>query len=231
MKFKISAFLITWIITTAIYAAPDFISILDSMNNKFENLDNYCCTYYAYTANDKDTLEIDFELYFKKPLLIRSVVISKIRKGTIMIYNINEKPDKIYVKTGDFLAGIFQFIFRKYYFDLNDTNILDTRGNGLHQSHWKWWIDEHIRTIKYVEARFIEKQEILGRKTYLYEVVSNNPEKTLSVKKEYIWVDRINYFPIKYEHYNNENKLIRKHKYKKLKFNNPNLKDELFNVK
>ncbi len=209
--------------------APSMSEILQLMTMKFEMLDNYQCRYQTYTARDDQKIEIEFNYYFKKPKFIRCDVVSDELQGSVMIYNQESHPTQIYVKSGSFLTKLFQSIFSKYYFDITDKKVLDLQKHGLHQSDWKWWIDEHIRFLPITESKYIGEETIWDRKTLLYQIISKDPRQTESVKIAYIWVDKENLFPIKYEHYNSKKMLIRKHQYKNLRFNTT-LNDSLFVV-
>ena len=224
-----SFILLFLLVSTSLAQAPSLDEILQMMVKKFELLDNYQCNYQTYTARDDEDLQIEFHYYFKKPKLIRCDVISEELHGSVMIYNQVSHPTQIYVKSGSFFTKLFQSIFSKYYFDIDDKKMLDLQGHGLHQSDWKWWIDEHIRFLPAVESKFIREESVLGRETLLYQILSNDPQQTKSVKMAYIWVDKENLFPIKYEHYNSQKMLIRKHQYKNLRFNTA-ISDSLFIV-
>lgn len=209
---------------------PSLDEILQLMIKKFELLDNYQCNYQTYTARDDQKLQIEFYYYFKKPKLIRCEVVSDELQGSVMIYNQVSHPKQIYIKSGSFFTELFQSIFNKYYFDINDKKVLDLQRHGLHQSDWKWWIDEHIRFLPAVESKFIREESVLDRETLLYQILSNDPQQTKSVKTAYIWVDKENLFPIKFEHYNSQKILIRKHQYKNLRFDTA-MSDSLFIIK
>ncbi len=229
VTFIISFIILFFLVNASFAQAPSLDEILQMMNQKFEMMNNYQCNYQTYTARDDQELYIEFYYYFKKPRLIRCDVLSEEKYGSIMIYNQVTKPTEIYVKSGSFFTKLFQSVFSVYYFDITDNKVLDLQKHGLHHSDWKWWIDEHIRFLPTVETNFIKEETVWDRETLLYKILSNDPELTKSVKLAYIWVDKENLFPIKYEHYNFDNMLIRKHQYKNLKFDAV-ISDSLFLV-
>lgn len=201
--------------------------IFSLMKQKFEDLKDYKCIYESYNSDGSEKQNATYRYFFKKPKLIRMEVLSEKYQGTVMIYNVIKRKDKVKLrlrKSG--IKGFFQRLF-KTYLDLDDKRILDLRGNGIHESDWGWFIEQHLNILNLGKGEFIREEEINGQSTYVYTLILDFPEKTMSIKKEEIWINTETYFPLKFIQYNNSGEIVRQSIFKDVEFD-VDLEDELF---
>lgn len=213
--------------TPAISQADFFTETLVLMKKRFESVNDYHCIYKAYSANDEHSVEVTFRYYYKKPKMIRMETITGKYPGTIMLYDEQVKPDKVKVRVGNPFIAIMQKAIYGDYFKIHDPKVTDLGGFGVLESDWGWLIDIHEKMAAYGTTR-VEKEVLIDGKPVLYYVlISANPEKTLSVAKEELWVDKETYSPVKFIDYDISGKVIRKSVFGNMVINDQ-LKAEFF---
>ena len=216
----------------ALCQAETFYTILNSMKQKFDTIEDYKCIYEYHTSDGKKRLDVTYKYFFKKPKLIRMEVQTGKYAGTVLIYNQPIYQNKVRVKLGKSELPFFipRFLVKKSY-PVNHKWFTDLRGNGIHQSDWGWFIDEHLRIAQLqdnpYEIEYKGEETINGRETVIYMLISNIPEETMSVRKEIFWIDIENYILIKYIQYDSSENVIRKSHYKNIELDN-NFKKEIF---
>jgi outer membrane lipoprotein-sorting protein len=199
--------------------AEPFDNTLKTMQQKFQSLKDYQCVFESYTARDEESREMVFSYFFKKPKMIRMEVLEGTYPGTVMLYNPQVMRDKVRVLVGNPALAVLQKIFFGEYFGLYSKWIIDLRGNGVHESDWGSFIDDHLKLLHLGKSKFIGEKEVNGRTTLFYRLDSHEPIKTMNIKTEEVWIDKKTYFPIKYIHYDASDQVIRRSVYHNLKFN------------
>ena len=193
LQLKLTCFALSlmFILTTpAISQADFFTETLILMQKRFEAVNDYHCIYTAYSANNERSVEVTFRYYYKKPKMIRMETITGKYPGTIMLYDEQVKSDKVKVRVGNRFIAIMQKAVYGDYFKIHDPKVTDLGGFGVLESDWGWLIDIHEKMAAYGTTR-VEKEVIIDGKPVLYYVlISANPEKTLSVAKEELWIDK-----------------------------------------
>ena len=139
--------------------------------------------------------------------------------GSILIYNRQVEPEQVRVIAGSRVAAFFQRMLYGEFVPLNNEWILDLRGNGIHESDWLNFIDEHEKYLRIGSSRFLREEIFDGRKTYVYKLVSNAPDQTMFIKEEDVWIDSQTFFPVKFYQYDSEGRLARKTIITELRFN------------
>jgi len=216
----------------ALCQTETFYTILNSMKQKFDTIEDYKCIYEYHTSDGKKRLDVTYKYFFKKPKLIRMEVQTGKYAGTVLIYNQPIYQNKVRVKLGKRALPFFipRFLVKKSY-PVNHKWFTDLRGNGIHQSDWGWFIDEHLRIAQLkdnpYEIEYKGEETINGREAVIYMLISNIPEETISVRKEILWIDIENYILIKYIQYDSSENVIRKSHYKNIELDN-NFKKEIF---
>jgi outer membrane lipoprotein-sorting protein len=202
------------------------------MKQKFDTIEDYKFIYEYHTSDGKKRLDVTYKYFFKKPKLIRMEVQTGKYAGTVLIYNQPIYQNKVRVKPGKRALPFFipRFLVKKSY-PVNHKWFTDLRGNGIHQSDWGWFIDEHLRIAQLqdnpYEIEYKGEETINGRETVIYMLISNIPEETMSVRKEIFWIDIENYILMKYIQYDSSENVIRKSHYKNIELDN-NFKKEIF---
>lgn len=198
---------------------PSFVYILKEMRNKIEQITDYQCRFRTFSTNGTETREVLLAYYYRTPSQIRMEVLEGPNPGSILIYNRQIQPEQVRVIAGNKFTAFLQRMFYGEFFPLTNKWVLDLRGNGIHESDWQNFIDEHEKYIKIGSSRFIGEETLNGRKTYLFKLVSNNPDETMSIKEEDVWVDAQNYFPVQFFQYDSQGRLARKTTITELRFN------------
>jgi len=190
------------------------------MRERFKQINDYQCTYVSFVVKGNKSEEYTFRYFFKKPKKIRMEVISQKDKGTILIY----RGGQVRVKPGKGLFSHFTFTFHPRH-----KRVCDLRGYGIDQSDWGEFIDYHEPYLKGNSFRIVGKEMVGERETILLEMRSKDPQETRGIAHEKIWVDKELKVPLKYEHYDVNNKLIRSSTYKDIKIN-VGLEENLFKM-
>ncbi|MBU0728940.1 MAG: outer membrane lipoprotein-sorting protein [Proteobacteria bacterium] len=197
------------------FAAPvqcadySFGNILDIMRQRHESIRDYQCIYHSYTARGSKIRDQKFKYYFKKQKLIRMELLTGMYGGAVLIHNPEKHPGKIRVQAGNPLVLMLQKTFLGEYFDLDSEWVTDLRGNGIHESDWGWYIEIHRRLLSSGSGRYVGEKQLNGVSVLFYELFSEDPEKTFSVKREEVWIDPVSYFPVKYIQYDKDGVIIR----------------------
>ena len=221
--------LVFWVLLSSPMAAfGDFYTdTLPQMQAKFDSITDYRCLYKAFSAANGKTTDISFRYYFLKPKQIRMETLTGKYPGTVLLYNPQKKPDKVKVRVGNPVIAVMQRAIYGDYFHHRDRKVTDLGGFGVLESDWGWFIDIHREMAQF--GRTEVKKEVLfeGKPALYYCLVSTNPERTLSVAKEELWIDKATYAPMKFIEYDRHGTVIRKVEYKDMVVD-VGLKGELF---
>lgn len=190
------------------------------MKERFEQIKDYQCTYVSFVAKGDKSEEYTFRYFFKQPKKIRMEVISKKDKGTILVY----QEGKVRVRSGRGPFSHFTFTFHPRH-----KRVCDLRGYGIDQSDWGAYIGYHLPYLKENSLRITGREMVGERETILLEMKSKDPQETRGIAYEKIWVDNKLRMPLKYEHYDINNRLIRSSTYKDIKIN-VGLEENLFEL-
>jgi outer membrane lipoprotein-sorting protein len=196
----------------------DMREIFSQMQKSFQKIDNYECIFENFVRKGDKSRRATYKYYFKKPNKVRLEVISGKCKGACLLYS----GKKVKVKLGSGILSLFT-----YSFSPDHKWVCNPRGFGLHQSDWGWYIDQHLRFLEHSVCEVIKKDTIDGKEVIFLEIVSQNPEQTVGIAREKIWIDWQHKIPIKYEQYDTTGTLIQLSNYKEIRLN-CGLKDDLF---
>lgn len=228
LRFICFALSFLFILTLPVISHADFFSkTLALMKQRFESVNDYRCKYKAYSANGERSVELTFSYYYKRPKMIRMETLSGKYPGTIMLYDEQMKPDKVKVRVGNPFLAVMQKAIYGDYFAIHDPKVTDLGGFGILESDWGWLIEIHETMAAYGKTHIEKEMVLAGRPTLYYVLVSLQPEKTLSVAKEELWIDKETYSPVKFIDYDASGKVIRKSVFENMIIN-VGLKGELF---
>jgi outer membrane lipoprotein-sorting protein len=199
--------------------SPDFVSILEKMRKQIVLVTDYQCRFRTFSTDGTKSREVLLAYYYRNPSQIRMEVLEGPNPGSILIYNRKVQPEQVRVIAGNKFTAFMQRMFYGEFFPLTNKWVLDLRGNGIHESDWLNFIDEHEKYLKIGSSRFIGEETLNGRKTYLFKLVSNNPDETMSIKEEDVWIDAQTYFPVQFFQYDTQGRLARKATITELQFN------------
>ncbi|MGE5430486.1 MAG: LolA family protein [Syntrophomonadaceae bacterium] len=189
----------------------DYQARLMKMKSKFESIKDYSCIFESYSANGEKSASVTFKYYFQKPKLVRMEIIKGKYSGTTLLL---QKDNTVRVKLGIFIVGLFTFTY-----PAEHRYVCDYRGNGLHNSDWGYFIQEHIKLLDLTTVRLTGEETLDGRKVLVYELISKDPARSRSVAKENIWIDKDQDLLIKYRQYDSSGVLIQSGYYKNIKIN------------
>lgn len=198
---------------------PSFVSILKEMRNRIEHITDYQCRFRTYSTDGTETREVLLAYYYRTPSQIRMEVLEGPSPGSILIYNRRIQPEQVRVIAGNRFTAFMQRMFYGEFFPLTNKWVLDLRGNGIQESDWPNFIDEHEKYLEIGSSRFIGEETLNGRKTYLFKLISNNPAETMSIKEEDVWVDAQYYFPVQFFQYDTQGRIARRTTITELQFN------------
>ena len=230
MRFMAAGLLAGMLLFHAIRAAaqpPHFEEVLAGMKAKIAATDDYRCRLETQSSNGDETRDVVLNYFYRRPSKIRMEVIEGPYSGSLLIYDGEKEAEKVRVLAGNSLVAFFQRMLYGEYFAVDHEWVVDLRGNGIHESHWPHFIRTHEAYLSIGSSRFVREETLQGRRTYMYQLVSYTPEKTMGIKKEDLWVDAESFFPVQYFQYDDNDRLIRKAVVKALLFN-AGFSDRLF---
>lgn len=185
-----------------------FPDILTRMKERFEKLETYQCFFQVFTAKGEKTKTVTARYYFKQPKTVRMELLEGSQKGTILLY----KPHRVRLKPGKGLFSIFHFVLEPE----NDM-LVDLRGYGIHETDWGYYIDQHLQRLEITSSQFAGEENVEGRQTLVFELISQYPERSNDVAKEVLWVDKEELIPLKYVHYDTSGMLVLSAQFKDIK--------------
>ncbi|MCK5057582.1 MAG: hypothetical protein KAT34_13050 [Candidatus Aminicenantes bacterium] len=185
-------------------------NVLIKMKAHFEKIKTYRCLFESFTAKGEKTKLVVCNYFYKSPGMIRMEILEGKYNGTVMLY----KPHKVRLKLGRGILSWFSFSYKPEH-----DWVTDLRDYGLHQSHWGWYIDQHIRMLELADGTFSGEEVAAGRDTIKYTIVSKESQKTRSIAKEILWVDKREFIPVKYVQYDSLGKIIMSNLHKDIKLN------------
>lgn len=194
--------------------ADFYSSMLPLMEARFDSIRDYRCLYNAYSAANGKSTDVSFHYYFLKPKNIRMETITGKYPGTVLLYNPHQKPDKVKVRVGNPVMAVMQKAIYGDYFHHRDKKVTDMGGFGVLESDWGWFIDIHREMARYGRTEVKKEVVFEGKPALYYRLLSTNPEKTLSVAEEELWIDKQTYAPLKFVEYDRFGTVIRKVEYK-----------------
>jgi len=188
------------------------------IQSRYQTLQNYQCTFISYACNVEKSEEITYRYFFKKPGSVRMEVRTGSYEGAVLLY----AGSNVRVKIGHGILSWFSFSF-----DPANKIVCDLRGNGLHQSDWGWYIEQHVHMMPLTLSRFIGIDTIEGKRSLKYELVSKDPGQTRSIVTEQLWIDAQQDILLQYKQYDNTGKLIQSGLYQDIVFD-VGMNDNLF---
>jgi len=207
--------------------ADFFAEALPLMVARFGSVNDYHCQYSAFSAKDGKTADLVFTYFFKKPKQIRMEVVKGTYPGTVLLYHRQHQPGKVKVRVGSPLLAAMQKAIYGEYFDHRDQKVTDLGGFGVLESDWGWFLDIHAEMARFGRTESVQEVVLDGRPCMYYELVSSRPEKTMSVAREELWIDKETFAPVRFVEYDRSGTVIRKVEYKEMAIN-VGLRDELF---
>ena len=184
--------------------------ILTRMKERFEKIETYQCFFQVFTAKGKKTKTVTAQYFFKKPKWVRMELLEGSQKGTVLLY----KPHSVKLKPGKGLLSIFHFTFEP-----ENERLVDLRGYGIHETDWGYCIDQHLQRLEITDSQFAGEENVEGRQTLVFELLSQYPERSNGVAKEVLWVDKEELIPLKYVHYDTTGKVVLSALFKEIKIN------------
>ena len=216
--YKIILCVLGYIVLTQFSFGQSYEESLRQIQAKFHTIDNVSCTFVSFARLDDRSEEIIYKYYFRKPASVRMEIQNGKYEGTILLYTGGD----VRLKLGHGILSWFSFSF-----DRSNKIVCDLRGNGIHQSDWGWFIEQHLQMISLTVSSLKGMDIINGRQTLHYELLSEHPEQTKSISKEDIWIDNREYILIQYKQYNQNGIVIQSGVYKDIILNT-NMSDTLF---
>lgn len=213
------AFSLTVFVTPVSGQSPDFGSILKKMRKQIGQVIDYQCRFRTFSTDGMKSREVLLAYYYRNPSQIRMEVLEGPSPGSILIYNRQLRPEQVRVIAGNKFTAFMQRMFYGEFLPLNNEWVLDLRGNGIQESDWQNFIQEHEKYLRIGSSRFIGEKTLNGCKTYLYKLISNNPDETMSIKEEDVWVDTRHYFPVQFFQYDAQGHIARRTTITELRFN------------
>ena len=208
------------LITTCAYGQSfSFQSILKEMRYHVEGITDYQCRFRTYSTNGSESREVVLAYYYRKPNQIRMEILEGPNPGSILIYNRQVEPEQVRVISGNRFTALLQRMVYGEFLPLDNEWVLDLRGNGIHESDWLNFISEHEKYLRNGSSRFVRKEDLNGRITYLFKLISNAPDQTMSIKEEDVWIDSQTYFPVQFFQYDSDGQLARRTTITNLRFN------------
>lgn len=192
--------------------------ILAQMKDRFEKIETYQCFFQVFTARGKKTKTVTAYYFFKKPKWVRMELLEGSQGGTIALY----KPHSVRLKPGKGLLSIFHFKFAP-----ENEILVDLRGYGIHETDWGYYIDQHLQRLEITSSQFTGEENVEGRQTLVFELLSHHPERSNDVAREVLWVDKDELIPLKYVHYDTSGMLILSAQFKDIKID-MKFEDSLF---
>lgn len=199
--------------------APDFASVLAGMQQQVAATTDYQCRFETQSSKGDQSRDVVLAYFYRRPAKIRMEVLEGPYSGSLLIYNRAIDPQRVRVLAGNPLVAFLQRMLYGEFFAVDHEWVVDLRGNGIHESDWPHFIAEHEKYLQMGTSLFLGEEILNGEKTYRYRLISDFPEKTMSIKEEDVWVDAETYFPVKYFQYDATGRMIRKAVITDLKIN------------
>ncbi len=139
-------------------------------------------------------------------------------EGTVLLY----AGTDVRVKLGHGILSWFTFTYEP-----SHRYVCDVRGNGVHQSSWVYYIDEHLLMKPLTKARFAGVETAGGRNALKFELASIDPARTRSIASEQIWVDAQQFVLLQYKQFDASGTLIQSGTYRDIVIDNE-VNDSLF---
>lgn len=179
--------------------AQSYDDALARMRARAQTLRTYRCTFTSFARGPAKTDNVSYKYYFKKPNWVRMEVQTGKYEGTVLLYTGGD----VRIKPGHGVLSYFSYSFapdHKY--------VCDPRGNGVHQSSWGYYIDEHAAMKALTRSAFTGYETIGGRKALRFELASADPEKTRSIAVEQLWIDAEHFVPLQYKQFDRNGTLL-----------------------
>jgi outer membrane lipoprotein-sorting protein len=206
------------LVCAAASPAQTYEASLLKIQARVQSLQTYSCTFTSFSRGAEKTDEAVFQYYFKKPGSVRMKALSGNHEGTVLLYTGSD----VRVKPGHGIFSLFSFSFaptHKY--------VCDARGNGVHQSSWVYYIEEHLLMRQWTRSRFKGIETIGGRRALAYELTSVDPEKTRSIAVEQVWIDADRDVLLQYKEFDKTGTLVQSGLYENIAIASA-LNDSLF---
>lgn len=197
---------IAWLLICAAAAAhgQSYEEALAKMQSREQALRTYTCLFTSFARGPEKSEEVVYTYFFKKPSSVRMETRSGKYEGTVLLYTGGD----VRVRPGH---GIFSWF--TFSFEPTHKYIVDPRGNGVHQSTWRWYIDQHILLLPLTRSRQMGVDTVNERRALMYELTSEDPEKSRSVATERVWIDAQDFVLLRYEQYDRDGVLLQSGSY------------------
>lgn len=169
------------------------------MQERTRALRTYTCRFTSFSRGPEKTDQATFSYYFKKPNWVRMEALSGKNEGSILLYSGKD----VRVKPGHGILSWFSYSFaptHKY--------VCDARGNGVLQSSWGYYINEHLEMKHLTRSAFQSVETLDGRKALHFLLTSDDPQKTKSIAREDLWIDAREFLLIQYKQYDTTGTMI-----------------------
>lgn len=211
---------IVWLLVCAVAVAcgQSYEEALRKMQSREQALRTYTCLFTSFARGPDKSEEVVYAYFFKKPGSVRMERRSGKYEGTVLLYS----GENVRVRLGHGMFSWFTFSV-----DPTHKYIVDPRGNGVPQSTWRWFIDQHILMLPLTRSSRAEADTVDERRALKYELTSADPEKTLSVAGERLWIDAQDFILLRYEQYDRDGVLVQSGSYREIVLDSE-LNDTLF---
>ena len=198
---------------------PTFASVLAGMRTTLAATTDYRCRLHTWSSNGDESRAVVLTYFYRHEAKIRMEVLEGPYRESLLIYNREIDPDRVRVIAGNRFVAFLQRMLYGEFFAVDHEWVVDLRGNGIHESDWAHFISEHERYLNMGTSQFVREERLNGRKAYLFKLISHQPEKSMRIKQEDVWVDAEWFFPMKYLQYDSKGDLIRETVVTDLAFN------------
>lgn len=178
----------------------DLAKLFGEMKIRFSSIRDYSCEMQVYSASGKKTRLEYYNFYFKKPKQLRVEITGGENRGAVLLL---KNPGNVRVRQKKGIGSLVTLSFRP-----DHPLVTNLRGYGLHQSDWGWFIDKHIELAGLFSGKFLREEKLHNRNTFVYELISSDPGRTLDFKRELLWVDDIWGLPLRYQMFDEKKKAV-----------------------
>lgn len=215
--------LLGWMLLAAALPAraevPDYAAVLAGMQEQLERTVDYHCRFETWSAEGQRTRAVVLAYTYRQPASVRMEVLEGPYAGSLLLYNRETDPRRVRVMAGNPLLAVLQRMLYGEFFAVDHEWMVDLRGNGIHESHWPHLLAVHRKVLQEGTSRFLGEEQLDGRRTLRYRLVSHLADAPRAISAEEVWVDADSYFPVRFLQYDASGRLVREAKATGLKFN------------
>jgi outer membrane lipoprotein-sorting protein len=179
--------------------AQSYDEALAKMRDTEHAIRTYRCTFVSFARGPERIDNTTFKYYFKNPGWVRMEALTGKIEGTVLLYTGGD----VRVKPGH---GVFSFF--SYSFSPAHKWVCDARGNGLPQSSWGYYIDQHMLMKPLTRSKFMGFDTVGAKRALRYELASTDPAQTRSIAAEQLWIDAQTFLLLQYRQFDSNGTLI-----------------------